>query len=152
MTGELAQVEERPLSTREVFNFVSCLYYILTLKPLMVSQMCLELDVIPRVRLSKADWPLIKGQKNEVHILHQNFIILLIAFCLLGRDINSSRSRYHFLYQLKVYWASGKKIIHLPIHPLTHSLTYFLTYLYLILWNAVYRCSWPVSSVGRAWC
>ena len=27
VTGELAQVEERPLSTREVFNFVSCLYF-----------------------------------------------------------------------------------------------------------------------------
>ena len=27
VTGELAQVEERLLSTREVFNFVSCLYF-----------------------------------------------------------------------------------------------------------------------------
>ena len=59
MTGELAQVEERPLSTREVFNFVSCLYF--DAKPLMVIQMCLELDMIPRVRLSKADWLLIEG-------------------------------------------------------------------------------------------
>ena len=31
VTGELAQVEERPLSTREVFNFVSCLYLYLYL-------------------------------------------------------------------------------------------------------------------------
>ena len=112
----------------------------------MVSQMCLELDVIPRVRLSKADWPLIKGQKNEVHILHQNFIILLIAFCLLGRATYQFQSiPVPLSLPAKSLLGQREKIIHLPIHPPTHSLTYFLPYLYLILWNAVYRCSWPVD-------
>ena len=42
---------------------------------------------------------------------YQNSTFLSIAFCLVGPYINSSRSRYHFLYQLKVYRASGKNYI-----------------------------------------
>ena len=43
--------------------------------------------------------------------LYQNSTFLSITFCLVGPYINSSRSRYHFLYQLKVYRASGKNYI-----------------------------------------
>ena len=43
--------------------------------------------------------------------LYQNSTFLSIAFCLVGPYINSSRSRYHFLYQLKVYRVSGKNYI-----------------------------------------
>ena len=60
---------------------------------------------------------------------------------LLGRTFNSSRSRYHFLYQLKVYRASGKKLHRHCVNYgmeargeaftqrwLSHRITYSLTY------------------------
>ena len=73
--------------------------------------------------------------------LYQNSTFLSIAFCLVGPYINSSRSRYHFLYQLKVYRASGKKLHRHCVNYgmeargeaftqrwLSHRLTYSLTY------------------------
>ena len=57
----------RPLSVREVPGLTPGfpIGWLLTLKPLMVSQECVMLDMISRVCLSKADWLLIKGQKND---------------------------------------------------------------------------------------
>ena len=57
------------------------------------------LDMISRVCLSKSDWLLIKGQKNDRFAPKFHFF-LSIVFFLLGPDTNSSRSQYHFLYQL----------------------------------------------------
>ena len=66
--------------------------------PLMATVLLHELEVSPVKRVHSPK-------------LYQNSTFLSIAFCLVGPYINSSRSRYHFLYQLKVYRASGKNYI-----------------------------------------